>query len=272
MKTRKSQSAFRHGFAFTLIELLVVIAVLSVLLAILLPALHRARALARRTRCAANLRQIGIAWQAYLTAQSGCFYQASRAELFYGGWQGQLGPVMAFMGVQAWPRPLNAYMTLRNANAVNERTARVFCCPADAGGVEGYGLTRAYRLFGNSYCTNIYLVGPTRVPVVNTTLDTAINARLPEMSLARVTNPSAAVVLAGDYGWHNQAFDAGSDESRRQAEWHGKAGRHNVVFLDGHTKFIKIARGRYFVDGLYYRLPFRDLNKLAARVHEDEPE
>lgn len=51
--------------AFSLIELLVVIAVLSLLMAILLPALSQARHQARRTACASNLRQVGIAIHLY---------------------------------------------------------------------------------------------------------------------------------------------------------------------------------------------------------------
>lgn len=51
--------------AFTLIEVLVVVAIIALLVAILLPSLTKAREQTRRTVCASNTRQIGIALNMY---------------------------------------------------------------------------------------------------------------------------------------------------------------------------------------------------------------
>lgn len=56
---------------FTLIELLTVIAIIAVLAAILMPVIGRVRESAQGSRCATNLRQVGIAIQSYASDHKG---------------------------------------------------------------------------------------------------------------------------------------------------------------------------------------------------------
>lgn len=247
---------------FTLVELLVVIAIIAVLMAILLPVLSMARNQAYRLACASNLKNLAKAWSLYLEENDGRFYQGLRANADYGGWE----------GLKKWrsDRVLNSYVGI-DANNVTEKSAEVFLCPADRGGIPGvFWDEKAHRAFGTSYQTNIFLIGQDSCGTFSSrtaVLDTEIGKRLANMNRKNITVNETRLLLMGDYGWINQWHPEPHpyEELKEMAEWHNKPDHHNMAFLDEHVEFLNIHKG-YYVRDEYSVLPFQDLLKLAHEV------
>ena len=111
-KTAKAASWPAVGYAFSLVELLVVISIIALLIGLILPALGRARSIAKQTACQSRLRQWGLAFETY-AVENDSYYPhidgrdrtpsnpQTDAELadYYFGWIDVLPPLM---GEKPW--------------------------------------------------------------------------------------------------------------------------------------------------------------------------
>lgn len=241
---------------FTLIELLVVVAIIALLIAIVMPALNKARAAGRQTLCSSNLRQIAIGWHLYLIDYDGRYHQRGNAHFLYGGWKGKLEPQV--------PRVLNPYLAL-DLIIDAESGAPLFRCPEDKD-VNGPMGERYNKAYGTSYFTNTLIVGNPHIQTLTTPeLTAAINQRLPGIKEDQVHQP-AQTILVGDAEWSihwSPSLPAGK-------EWHKKDYYYNIAFCDGRVSLIKIKKGIH-IDPEYRIIPFRELSEMAREVQQEIP-
>ena len=123
------------GRGFTLIEILVVITVIGLLMGLLLPAILRSKDVANLVRCANNLRQIAVAFAAYLEESMYLYPPASVTSSRYGQkeWMDLIRPRMSIGKLDDGMQLLDEYQG-RNWSRYQQ-----FDCPANTQSRSGAG-------------------------------------------------------------------------------------------------------------------------------------
>lgn len=135
-----ASAVYRCRRGLTLLELLVVLAIIGVLIALLLPAVMKAREAASRMTCTSNLRQLALAVHAYQDAQGalpcGQFLGTYGAgpDSHAWSWLARLLPYLEQQNLsQAGGIPVN---TLAASGVLGDRVS-LFFCPSDNAGAVG---------------------------------------------------------------------------------------------------------------------------------------
>ena len=212
-------------YGFTITELLVVISIIAAVLAILTPALIKAKAVARRTKCASNLKQIDLAMHLYLSSNDDTYPCAQdplskkspsdpNIWLWMGrGWRGFISPHLG--------------------GNIDANNSSVLLCPSDQVAPQKWEST------SYDYSMTFYH-SPEQIDSMSNDLN-----RLPPVAQksVNVTRPAEKIIV-GEWLSNHRQIKNGTD-----AGWWCWLGQRNFLFADGQVQFPKAEEIRPARDG-----------------------
>ena len=230
---------FRRPAAFTLIELLLVLGIVSLLSALLLASISRARALALSSKCQTNLRQMGVALNTFVSDFK-VFPLSSNPELFHGKFPEHKS---------GWFDALSDQLSHQIFNADGRVRAQdgVFDCPAavtppgwpaqsefsDYGyNANGLGNTRSNLGLGGRIWTEDWRADLQPTP--------ESEVRVPVDMMALGDGFRGSITIQDGSPLFGRTRSVGPDLGSTQRSLNRHRGRANVVFCDGHVEAVRM--------------------------------
>lgn len=212
--------------AFTLIELLVVLTIIAILAGLLLPSIATAQNLARTTRCAAHVRQLGMVITVYADDERGIVPPAKVPR----SWAPHLPPNAADPNILHWHELILPWLDRDRSVAGGGVT---WGCPAWRGRSGNNGWT------GYGMLTRPELPHRWTITTVVSWDGFLLDVHYRPLNLAAVTAPSQRILLSDSNDWwishqlwHNASGWYGYEDPVRHR------GKCNALFFDGHVQAI----------------------------------
>ena len=234
---------------FTLVELLVVISIIAMLLAVLMPALSKARGVAKRTMCGSNFKQVGLGMIMYATNENnGILPEAPNNQHGYYWPREVLDTMCKYVG---------GYNKEKNwiGDGANLRYPDIFKCPAKPDAYYGYStvVNVSYFLttYGGHYKTynrsEWYVEPPRKVDQSKST----INASLP---FSKVMAADVIWWWPGNKTWYGPhiLYTVGPQDGIKMTKGRGTTPGSNSLYLDGHVEFVPTNKMKQYVLNHWY--------------------